>query len=134
MCLPCPETELLQNVTRPVQQLKQCSFLGGGTSVLLAGKPRTWALGSPTQQLQGKTPRAPSGEMFCGHFLQIQAEWGEAQHHLHLPNSGFSAEKILSPLRDSNGDMAALSQGDERWSLLLGWKHESPGRGLKKKT
>lgn len=29
------------------------------------------------------------------------------------------------------GNVAALSQGDEHWSLLLGWKHESPGRGLK---
>lgn len=74
MCLPSSETELLQNVTRPVLQLEQLSFFRGGISILLAGKPWTWALGSPTQQSQGKTPGAPSSEMFCGHFLQIQAE------------------------------------------------------------
>lgn len=118
-------------MTCPVLQPKQFLFLGKGISILLAGKPWTWALGSPTQQLQRKTPRAPSGEMFCGHFLQIQAEWGSAQHHLQLLSSGFRAGKFCHLSEGQNGDVAALSQGDEHWSLLLGWEHEPPGRGLK---
>lgn len=27
--------------------------------------------------------------------------------------------------------MAVLRQGEEHWSLLLGWKHDSPGKRLK---
>lgn len=59
----------------------------------------------------------------------------EETTHQHLGSSlGHSktvkGPKGLSPL-SSNEDVAALSQGDEQWSLLLCWKHESLVRTLK---